>query len=175
MASLRRLIARKLVPGIFVTIYYYVTCRAIVHPRALVQLSRRIRFGRKSTVQPYARIIVGNGSVTMGAECTLQAFSTISADDSAIRFGDYVRIGPNCNLLGADHEYRDRNTPIHRQGMIVKGLRIGDDVWVGANCNIMPGVEIGKGAIIGAGSVVTSDVPPYTLVAGSPARPIKTR
>jgi len=92
-----------------------------------------------------------------------------------VHIGNDVRIGPNCNLLGEDHEYRDRNTPVHRQGRLAKGLEIGDDVWIGANSVILPGVRLGNGAIIGAGSVVTKSVPPFTVAVGNPARPVKER
>jgi acetyltransferase-like isoleucine patch superfamily enzyme/uncharacterized membrane protein YbhN (UPF0104 family) len=175
LAGLRRTLTRRFVPGFIVTLYYYARCGCIVHPRAAVQLSDRIRFGRKTTIHPYTRIILGGGSVTMGSFCNLQSFSTIAAGDSTVLIGNDVRIGPNCNLLGEDHEYRDRNTPVHRQGRIVKGLEIGDDVWVGANCIILPGVRIGRGAIIGAGSVVTKSLSPFTVAVGNPARSVRER
>ena len=56
-----------------------------------------------------------------------------------------------------------------------KSVVIGNDVWIGQNATVLPGVHIGDGAIIGANSVVGSDVPPYTIVAGNPARKIRSR
>ncbi len=173
--ALGRLLSRHLVPGIVATLYFFIKHRCLVHPRAMVQLTSRIRFGRKTTIHPYSRIRVRGGSVEMGSESTLQAFSTISAGDSAIRIGDYVRIGPNCNLLGENHSFAARDVPIHRQGMISKGLVIEDDVWVGANCVILPGVRVERGSVIGAGSIVTRDVPAFAIVAGNPAQQIGTR
>lgn len=175
LGAAQRVLTRRFVPGFIVTLYYYARCRCLVHPKAAVQLSDRITFGRKTTVHPYTRIILGGGSVAMGSFCNLQSFSTIAAGDSRVEIGNDVRIGPNCNLLGEDHEYRDRSTPVHRQGRLAKGLVIGDDVWIGANCVILPGVRLGRGAIIGAGSVVTKSVPDFTVAVGNPARPVKER
>lgn len=59
------------------------------------------------------------------------------------------------------------------QGITAKGIHIEDDVWLGANAIITDGVRIGKGSVVAAGSVVTRDVPPHTVVAGVPAKPIK--
>ncbi len=175
LSSVQRIVTRRFVPGFIVTLYYFARYRCIVHPKAAVQLSDRITFGRKTTIHPYTRIILGEGSVTMGSFCNLQSFTTIAAGDSMVRIGNDVRIGPNCNLLGEDHEYRDRSTPVHRQGRLAKGLEIGDDVWIGANCVILPGVHLGHGAIIGAGSVVTKSVPAFMVAVGNPARPVKER
>lgn len=169
-------LVRQLTPGIVATVYYYSKHRCIVHPRAMVQLSRDIEFGRKTTVHQYSRIILSpGGQVFLGAHCNVQSFTTIAAGDSRILIGDHVRIGPNSNLLGQDHDYRDREVPIHLQPRISKGLTLGDDVWIGANCVLLPGVEIGNGSIIGAGSVVTKNVPPFSVVVGNPARVIKSR
>jgi len=71
LASVQRTITRRFVPGFIVTLYYYSRFRCIVHPKAAVQLSDRITFGRKTTVHPYTRIILGGGSVTMGSFCNL--------------------------------------------------------------------------------------------------------
>ena len=59
--------------------------------------------------------------------------------------------------------------------MTIRPVRIGNDVWIGANCTILPGVSIGDGAVIGAGSVVTRSVASQTIVAGSPARLLRQR
>jgi acetyltransferase-like isoleucine patch superfamily enzyme len=55
----------------------------------------------------------------------------------------------------------------------IRPVTIGDDVWIGHGCKIMPGVTIGEGSVVGAGSIVTRDVPPFTLVAGIPAKPVR--
>jgi len=67
------------------------------------------------------------------------------------------------------------DTPIREQGSTMKGIAISDDVWIGAGCRILDGVEIGKGSIIGAGTVLTKSVPEYSIVVGIPGKVIKRR
>jgi acetyltransferase-like isoleucine patch superfamily enzyme len=92
-----------------------------------------------------------------------------------MKIGNHSLIGAYSYLLTNNHRFEVRNIPIHDQGHIVKPLIIGEDVWIGAHCVIMPGIQIGRGAIIGAGSVLTKDVPEYEIWAGTPAKKIGTR
>lgn len=92
-----------------------------------------------------------------------------------VRIGNNVIIGPRVIIHSANHKYDDPSIPIQKQGHIFERVLIEDDVWIGAGAIILPGVKIGKGSVIAAGSVVTKDVPPYTVVAGVPARKIKDR
>jgi acetyltransferase-like isoleucine patch superfamily enzyme len=175
LQALRRTISRRFVPGVVMTLYYFLKFRCFVHPRATVQVSRNIRFGRKTTVHPYSRIIISGGRLSIGTESNVQSFSTIAAGDSEVVIGDHVRVGPNCNLLGENHRFERRDVPIHKQGNVPKGLRIGDDVWIGSNSVILPGVQLARGCIVGAGSVVTRDVPEYVIVVGNPAKLLRER
>ena len=164
----KRFASRRLVPGFVVTLLYLWRHRCLVHPRAAVQFTRRIRFGSRTTIHPYSRITVSSGSVSIGSDSNLQVFSTISAGGAQVRIGDHVRVGPNCTLLGENYGYSDRETPMHLQPRVPKGLTIGDDVWIGANSVVLPGVSIGRGAVVGAGAVVTRDVASFAVVAGNP-------
>lgn len=92
-----------------------------------------------------------------------------------ITIGDNVLIGPNTVMNSGNHLYSDPKTPICLQGHISKEIIIEDDVWIGANTTILCGVKIGKGSVIAAGSVVNRDVPPYSVVAGVPARKVRDR
>ena len=93
-----------------------------------------------------------------------------------VRIGSDVMMGPDCKIYTSNHEYSDTETPMILQGMRpAEPVVIGDDVWIGANVIILPGVRIGDGCVIGAGSVVTSDTPPYSVSAGNPCRVIKSR
>ena len=89
--------------------------------------------------------------------------------------GNHSLIGAYSYLLTNNHRFESRTTPIRDQGYVEKPLVVGDDVWIGAHCVIMPGIEIGRGAIIGAGSVVTRNVAEYEIWAGTPAKKIGTR
>jgi acetyltransferase-like isoleucine patch superfamily enzyme len=91
------------------------------------------------------------------------------------QFGDNVRLGPHVYLNGSIRKFMDRNTPIVDQGHEHAGLTVGSDVLVGASAVIMAGVVVGDGAVIGAGAVVNRNVPPYSIVAGVPAKVIGER
>lgn len=90
--------------------------------------------------------------------------------------GNDVMMGPDVLILIRNHEFSRTDIPMNRQGATPeKTVVIADDVWIGARAIILPGVHIGTGAIIGAGSVVTKDVPAYAVVGGNPSRIIKMR
>ena len=96
--------------------------------------------------------------------------------DPTVTIGKDVLMGPDVIILTTRHAFEDPDTPINQQGVLpIAPVIIGDDVWIGARVVILPGVEIGKGAIIGAGSIVTKNVPPYTIVGGNPAKAIRKR
>ena len=93
-----------------------------------------------------------------------------------LEIGKNVMMGSNVCIMTAIHNTTRTDIPMCRQGHLPKKkVTIEDDVWIGTRVIIMPGVCIGKGSIIGAGAVVTKDVPKYTIVAGVPARVIKQR
>lgn len=89
--------------------------------------------------------------------------------------GNDVMMGPNVMIFTQNHKNDRTDIPMRLQTAPKQPVKIGDDVWIGANAIILPGVTIGNGAIIAAGSVVTKDVPDYAVVGGNPARIIKYR
>ncbi len=92
-----------------------------------------------------------------------------------ITIGDNVLIGPNCIIHSANHKIDRLDVPIRKQGYEYLPVIIESDVWIGANATILPGTSIGPSAVIGAGSVVTKDIPPCAVAVGNPARVIKMR
>jgi len=115
--------------------------------------------------RPGAQIIIGDDSIIVGS--CIHAYSTI-------------RIGKRC-MIGAiqifDGNGHDLSFPDVENRQSTKGtaepITIGDDVWIGVGCIILPGVSIGDGSVIGAGSVVAKDIPPRVVAAGNPARVVK--
>lgn len=85
-------------------------------------------------------------------------------------FGDSVYIGPGVKIISRNHDPDDLEAYLPTEP-----IRVGSRVWIGANVVILPGVQIGDGAVIGAGSVVTRDIPAMCVAAGNPARPIRQR
>jgi len=92
-----------------------------------------------------------------------------------LSFGDYCLVGPRCIFRTTNHNFSSLETPIRLQGHIAQNIMIGDDVWFGANSIVLPGVTIGNHVVIGAGSVVTTDIPDYSVAVGNPAKVIKNR
>ncbi|KQZ93872.1 hexapeptide transferase [Mesorhizobium sp. Root157] len=89
--------------------------------------------------------------------------------------GEAVGFGPGSKVLGSEHNGLPADVPIIRTDLEIRPVRIGDWADIGTNGTILPGVTIGKGAIVGAGAVVTEDVPPFAIVAGVPAKFLRWR
>lgn len=96
---------------------------------------------------------------------------------NGIKIGNDVIIAKDVSLISGDHDFSDKEKKINQQGMkkSSKPIVIGDDVWIGEKAIVLKSVTVGKGGIIGAGAVVTKDVPPFSVVAGNPAVVIKRR
>lgn len=92
-----------------------------------------------------------------------------------ISIGSDVLMGPDVIMLTTNHNFDDCSVPMREQGSSVKSIVVGDDVWIGARVIILPGVNVGSHSIIAAGSIVTKDVPNFSIVGGNPARVIKYR
>lgn len=120
----------------------------------------RARFGDGSSVRVGDRSQLGEG---------LRA-------ENDIEIGSDVVMGPDVVIMSSSHAYDRLDVPVNRQGALAKApVSIGDDVWIGTRVIILPGVRIGDQAVVGAGSVVTRDVPARAVVCGVPARVIKMR
>ncbi len=143
--------------------------------RIRTQVMRRLGFevGRGTLICDTPRFIGSKpirGKVSIGDYCllTVGSYWDLAAP---IRLGNFVTLAPEVMLLTASH---DIHNPQNRAGkMEPHPVTICDGVWLGARCIILPGVTVGEGAVVGAGAVVTKDVPPDVIVAGVPARVIK--
>jgi len=94
----------------------------------------------------------------------------------SITIGDFVMIAPNVSIYTKTHRYGDINTPMVLSGESeTKTVTIENDVWLGLNAVVLPGITVGKGSIIGANSVVTKNVEPYSIIGGVPAHLIRKR
>lgn len=94
----------------------------------------------------------------------------------SVIIGNNVMMGPHCTIYSRNHAFERTDIPMREQGFQEeKTVVIGDDVWIGGHVIILPGVHVGKGAILGAGAVVTKDVPEYAIVGGNPAKIIRYR
>ena len=90
--------------------------------------------------------------------------------------GNDVMMGPDCMMFTSNHGMERMDIPMWRQASTApEPIIIGDDVWIGSRVTILPGVHVGNGAVIGAGAVVTKDIPDYEVWGGNPARKLKSR
>ena len=132
--------------------------------------------GSKFSCERFCNIYCRKGSIKIGVNVSLNTNVTINSDlGGRIIIGDNCLIGPNVVIRSAEHIYLDKTLPICLQGHAEGEIIIEDDVWICANVVITSNVHIGKGAIIGAGAVVTKDVPAYAIVGGVPAKTILWR
>ncbi|WP_349785145.1 acyltransferase [Pedobacter sp. ASV1-7] len=126
--------------------------------------------GAKSIIEDFATINNGVGAVVIGNESIIGLGNVIIGP---VSIGNHVMLAQNIVISGLNHGYEDISIPPASQPVNVKQIMIADDVWIGANSVITAGVSIGKHSVIGAGSVVTKDVPPFCIAVGNPARVIK--
>jgi acetyltransferase-like isoleucine patch superfamily enzyme len=92
-----------------------------------------------------------------------------------VTIGNNVIFGPRVNVFSENHNFDRKDVPIKNQGVTKDDTVIGNDVWIGANVSIMSGVKIGDGCVIAAGSVVTENIPAFSVIAGIPAKIDKKR
>ncbi len=108
-------------------------------------------------------------NIRLGANAFLN-FGCVILDVAEVAIGEGAQIGPVVQIYAADHP---RDPAQRRQGLeFGRPVHIGANTWIGGGAIILPGVTIGDDAIVGAGSIVTRDVPPGATVAGNPARPV---
>ncbi|MBL7249468.1 acyltransferase [Alcanivorax marinus] len=129
--------------------------------------------GRRPVFYPGIWIFTGR-NLKVGDDVDF-ATGTLITTDGGVSIGDRVLIGYGSKILSSNHVIPHGRSPIFYAGHEKKPVSIGDDVWIGANCIVLPGVTIGEGAVLAAGSVVTKDVPPYAIVGGVPSKVIRIR
>jgi acetyltransferase-like isoleucine patch superfamily enzyme len=114
--------------------------------------------------------------IIIGRRTAINECNNIRAAGGDIRIGSYCQIAQFCTLVATNHTTETTHYILDAPLDLSKAsITVEDDVWIGANSIILPGVTIGRGAVIGAGSVVTKDVAPYAICAGNPARVVRMR
>jgi galactoside O-acetyltransferase len=136
---------------------------------------RHIDLGDEVIIFRNAALHAEEGNLSIGHHVGINTNAFIDASQGSIRIGEYCLIGPNCVLRAADHRFDQIDRPIRLQGHSRGEIILEDDVWLGANVVVLSGVRIGKGSVIGAQSVVTKDIAPYSVAVGNPARVIRSR
>lgn len=148
---------------------------SVIEPGVSIVGARQIRLGSGARVLADAKLwATERGTIEIGPRTYVGSHAWIVANAS-IEIGADVLIAPFCYIQDTDHGFSDPTMPINRQASQSSKIVIEDDVWLGAHTVVTRGVRIGRGAVIGAGSVVTRDIPEWMVAAGVPARPIRRR
>jgi acetyltransferase-like isoleucine patch superfamily enzyme len=136
--------------------------------RKRIHIKGHARIHARASVRNAHNVFLGD-NVRITMDCCIWA-----GDEAKITMGDNVLIGPGAKVIASNHGTL-RGTPMVFQDRRGADITIGEDVWIGSNAVVVAGVKIGNGAIVGAGAVVTKDVPEFALVAGIPAKLVKMR
>lgn len=116
-----------------------------------------------------------SASIKLGNEVSMGPHSYIRASRAPVTLGSYITIGAHSVIISGNPGQNRLDIPMMKQEGPAKGISIGDDVWMGVGVRIIDGVKVANGCIIGAGAVVTKDIPDYCVAAGVPARVIANR
>lgn len=126
--------------------------------------------GQNSTIEDFTAINNGVGAVRIGDRCRVGLGSVLIGP---VELGNDVGLAQHVVMSGLNHSYENIQLPIFKQAVSTKPIVIKDETWIGANVFIAAGITIGRHCVVAGGSVVTKDVPDYSLVAGNPAKIIK--
>jgi len=148
-------------------VHYYAYSHA--RERGKMTLGRGVRLAPNVSISNGERIEIGPFA-RIGARCTLWAGDSTGR----ISIGEHALFAPEVFLTASNYAF-DLGEPVTQQPKREEDIVIGRDVWLGARVIVVAGVTIGDGCIVGAGSVVTRSLDPYTIAVGSPARPVGTR
>lgn len=149
-----------------------------VHAPATLYNPKVIRIGARTVVREHAWLNGGRAEgdapvLSIGDGCYIGRFSHINAAHG-VTIEDRVLIADRVYISDIDHEYRRAPLPVIDQGVVSKGpVRLKAGCWIGAGAVILPGVTVGRGAVVAANAVVTKDVPDFTVAGGVPARVLK--
>lgn len=124
----------------------------------------KLKIGKRLKTRGQDNILIEGGKLQIGDYCFFNYNVSITCK-AHVLIGSHVQIANNVVIVDHNHDYKNK-------GFVSKPVSIDDNVWIGANAVILPGVSIGKFAVIAAGCVVTKDVPEYAIVAGVPGRVI---
>lgn len=159
----------------------------------------KIRIGKRCIIDDLVVLDAkgeANQGITIGDDVIIARNTVVSCKGGDIDIGDFTNISLNCmihseksvrigrnNLWaaycyiigGGNHDFDRTDLPIMQQGSHVEGIEMEPDIWLGAGVKILDGCHVGRGVIVGAGSLVNKDIPDYKIIAGSPAKVIRDR
>jgi acetyltransferase-like isoleucine patch superfamily enzyme len=150
--------------------YVFMNC----YGRTGVELGDRVRLREFGWIQVTSHLSNPGEGIVVGPD-TYIGPHCILGGAAGIAIGREVTMGAYVQLLAEDHSFGDTTKPVGRQGVRRRGIKLGDGCWLGNSVIVLDGVHIGDRAVVGAGSVVTRDIPPGAVAAGNPARVIREK
>jgi acetyltransferase-like isoleucine patch superfamily enzyme len=170
----KQLKERKLNPGLADLEDALIRWAGFLHNHSLEYgIKHGMKVGRDPRVEPLV-VFTGIEHIEIGDDFVASSFVTVRAVDAKIKIGSKVSLGPGAALIGANHGIQP-GAPHQEQAQKSGEIIIGDDVWIGAHAVILPGVKIGKGSVVAAGSVVLEDIPENSVAGGVPAKILRPR
>jgi acetyltransferase-like isoleucine patch superfamily enzyme len=140
-----------------------------------VQAGASLVLGERNTIYPNCSFRLGQGTLRTGRDVSFGPGVVIYEPRGGISIGDHCLIAAGVMMCGAGHQFTALDLPIRQQPMWSAPITIEADVWLGMGVILLPGVQIGRGAVIGAGSVVTQSIPAAVVAYGSPCKPRRCR
>lgn len=139
-----------------------------------VRIKGDVCIKRYSAIRSYVFLDARVGKIVIGENCRINDYCVFYGM-GGVEIGNDVNIATHTVIVSANHNFHETDRAISCQGTTLLPVRIADDVWIGTNVSILGGIEIGQGCVIGAGSVVSCSIPPFSVAVGVPARVIKSR
>lgn len=147
-----------------------------IHPSAFLYHKRNIKLHKSSLICEYCIVRAPLAILEIEENSQIGPHCVILTGRYGIKIGKNVMIAPHCVLAAGNHEFRNLDLPMRFSGDFSNGpIIIEDDVWIGANCTITDNVKIGHGSIIGANSLVNTDIEPFSIAGGIPCKVLSSR
>mgnify|MGYP000956399363 CR=1 FL=1 len=141
-----------------------------------IKIKTGVRIGKAVTIKSgeieSGVRIMPTSKIDIGKNFYVNCYSHLCG---SIFIGDDVQLGPKVVIWSKNHVFSSLDIPINKQGHTDEPIIIGNNVWIGASAVILPGVSVGEGSVVGAGSIVAKDIPPYSIAVGNPAKVIRSR
>ncbi|NEO99695.1 MAG: acyltransferase [Symploca sp. SIO2E9] len=158
--------AARIKMGDLVSIHPGVRIRSL-NQKSMIVMADKVSLDRGVDIKS------NRGEIAIGKQTYIGPYTCLSGGD--IKIGDNCLIASHSGIYANNHSFADPLRPIRDQGSSFKGIVIEDDCWLGSGVRVLDGVTIAKGSVIGAGAVVTKDIPPYSVAVGVPAKVVSHR
>lgn len=158
--------ATRIKMGDLVSIYRGVRIRSL-NQNSTIVIADKVSLDRGVDIKS------NRGEIAIGKQTYIGPYTCLSGGD--IKIGDNCLIASHSGIYANNHSFSDPLCPIRDQKSSFKGIVIEDDCWLGSGVRVLDGVTISKGSVIGAGAVVTKDIPPYSVAVGVPAKVVSHR